>query len=164
MCVIGIDPGSRKCGYGIVDAEGRYIASGTIVLSERSPLHVRLVELFDDLSGVMEEFRPEEAVVEKVFVAKSVKSALVLGQARGVALLAASKRGMPIHEYAALEIKKAVTGYGRAEKPQVMEMVKRLLNLQKYDLSPDGADALAMALCHINQQRLAKATGGGAGA
>ena len=151
--VLGIDPGSRKCGFGIVSPDGKYLASGTIVLPEKEPLPTRLRELYDELASVIVEFRPTLAAVEKVFFAHSAKSALILGQARGVALLAASVGGLEVREYSATEVKKAVTGYGRAEKGQVQDMVKSILGLG-HALSPDGADALAVAICHLSTVRL----------
>ncbi len=157
VTVLGIDPGSRKCGFGVLGPDGGYLASGTIVLAAKDPLHMRLKELYDELVDVIDEYRPEIAVVEKVFFARNVKSALILGQARGVALLAASSRGLGVEEYSAAEVKKAVTGYGRAEKGQVQEMVKSILKLD-HSLSPDGADAIAVALCHINTVRLEERT------
>jgi crossover junction endodeoxyribonuclease RuvC len=156
--ILGIDPGSRSCGYGIIDADGRYVCSGRVVPGAGSPLHVRLKELHEGLDEVIREFGPEEAVVEKVFFAKSARSALSLGHARGIALLAAAAGGLAVHEYSALEVKKAVTGYGRAEKKQVEEMVKRVLGID-VALSTDGADALALAVCHRNRAWLA-AVGG----
>ncbi len=152
--VLGIDPGSRKCGFGILTPDGKYLASGTIVLPAGEPLPSRLRELFDELASVIEEFRPTLAAVEKVFFAHSAKSALILGQARGVALLAASVGGLEVREYSATEVKKAVTGYGRAEKGQVQDMVKSILGLGGHALSPDGADALAVAICHLSTLRL----------
>ena len=153
--VLGIDPGSRKCGFGVVSTDGKYIASGTIVLSVNEPLPFRLRELYDELISVIEEFRPSQAAVEKVFFAHSAKSALTLGQARGVALLTASIGGIEVSEYSATEVKKAVTGYGRAGKGQVQDMVKSILGLS-HDLSPDGADAVAVALCHLSTMRFEK--------
>lgn len=157
VTVLGIDPGSRKCGFGVLGPDGGYLASGTIVLPDKEPLHIRLNELYDELVAVIDEYRPEVAVVEKVFFARNVKTALTLGQARGVALLAASCRGLDVEEYSAAEVKKAVTGYGRAEKGQVQEMVKRILEID-HSLSPDGADAIAVALCHISTVRLEERT------
>ena len=145
--VLGVDPGSRLCGYGIIDGNGGYVASGTIKMTANRPLHVRLGELFKGLGSVIEEFSPSEASVEKVFFAKSVSAALTLGHARGVALLALEMSGVGVFEYSPLEIKKAVTGYGKADKPQVQAMVKQILGLD-FSPSPDGADALAMAICH----------------
>lgn len=159
LTVIGIDPGSRLCGYGIVKSDGMryfYIGSGRIELGETNPLHIRLKELYQGLSEVMEEYKPDEAAIEKVFFAKSAKSALSLGQARGVAVFTAAHNGLEVHEYSALEVKKAVTGYGRAEKSQVAQMVKNILHIN-FDLSPDSADALAIALCRLTRLGLENA-------
>jgi crossover junction endodeoxyribonuclease RuvC len=159
--VLGIDPGSRSMGYGLVERDGpdyRYVASGRIVPGPKNPLHLRLRELYEDLNDVIREYGPSEAVVEKVFFAKSAQSALSLGQARGITLLAAASSGLMVHEYSALAVKKAVTGYGRAEKAQVQEMVKSLLDI-RVNLSSDGADALALVLCHINTTAFNKAVG-----
>lgn len=145
--VLGIDPGSRLCGYGVIDSAGAYVASGTIRMTAKRPLHVRLAELYEGLVSVVDEFSPQVASVEKVFFAKSVKAALTLGHARGVALLVLEQKGVDVFEYSPLEIKKAVTGYGRAGKQQVQAMVRQVLGLD-FDPSPDGADALAMAVCH----------------
>lgn len=153
--VLGIDPGSLSCGYGIVEAAGngpRYITSGKIVLSPKKPLPSRLKELYEDLLDIIKEHRPSEAAVEKIFFAKSAKAALSLGQARGVALLASSGGGLAVHEYNPTEVKRAVTGYGRAEKAQIQQMVKTILGLKETP-GPDSADALALALCHINRLR-----------
>lgn len=145
--VLGIDPGTRLCGYGVIDDRGRYLASGTIKMSANRPLHFRLLELYNELVSVIDEFGPSEAAVEKVFFAKSVRAALTLGHARGVILMALEQGGLNVFEYSPLEIKKAVTGYGRAGKQQVQSMVRQVLELD-FNPSPDGADALAMALCH----------------
>jgi crossover junction endodeoxyribonuclease RuvC len=161
VLVMGIDPGSRSLGYGIVETDGygfRYVTSGRLVPGPKSPLYIRLKDIFEGLSEVINEFGPSEVVVEKVFFAKSPRSALSLGQARGVALLAAASAGIDVHEYGALAVKKAVTGYGRAEKSQVQKMVKNMLDI-KTALSPDGADALALAICHINTISYGKTVG-----
>lgn len=154
--VIGIDPGSRMCGYGIIDSVPNrkgtaytYIASGRIELTPAGLLHVRLKEIYDALSEIICEYAPSEAVVEKIFFAKSVKSALQLGHARGIALLAAVSSGLPVYEYSALQVKKAVAGYGRADKNQIQQMVRVILNI-KSSLSSDSADALAISICHLN--------------
>ena len=151
--MLGIDPGSRKCGFGVLGPDGGYLASGTIVLKAGDPLHLRLNELYNELVDVIDEYRPAVAAVERVFFAKSAKSALTLGQARGVAILAASIRGLDVMEYSATEVKKAVTGYGRAEKGQVQDMVRQMLGID-HALSPDGADAIAIAMCHVSTIRL----------
>ncbi|MCI4624700.1 MAG: crossover junction endodeoxyribonuclease RuvC [Candidatus Magnetoovum sp. WYHC-5] len=151
--VIGIDPGSIVCGYGVLQSRGRniiYITSGDIRLPKTAPLPIRLKHLYEGLTEVVEMYKPDEAVIEKIFYSKGVTSALNLGHARGVAMLCVSKVGIPVIEYSSLEVKKAVTGYGRADKVQVMEMVKRILN--KTDrLTQDSGDALALALCHIQR-------------
>lgn len=159
--VMGIDPGSHALGYGLVESDGsnfRYLASGRIVPGAKDPLHSRLLQIHEGLVEVVHEFSPQEAVVEKIFFAKSARSALSLGHARGIALLAAASAGLEVHEYSALAVKKSVTGYGRAEKSQVQEMVKSLLGIRT-SLSSDGADALALALCHINTMSFNKAVG-----
>ncbi len=173
--ILGIDPGSIICGYGIISAEAprrsmeglkagtsnfrtfalnpAYVASGRIMLSSKQPLDARLREIYTGLSDIIKEYSPDEVAIEKVFFAKSIKAALTLGQARGAALVAAASRGIPVYEYSALEVKKAVVGYGRAEKHQVQGMVAMVLNL-KIKLSADSADALALALCHTNTLRI----------
>lgn len=163
--VLGIDPGSRICGYGIIETAVRsrgqskdgyiYIASGRIELSVKLPLHLRLKEIYDELTDIIREHRPTEAAVERVFFAKSARAALNLGHARGVSLLAATSERLPVYEYSALEVKKAVVGYGRAEKRQVQQMVRTILNLRT-TLSPDSADALALSICHLNTMRLGR--------
>ncbi len=115
------------------------------------PLHERLKDLFKCLSDVISETAPDEIVIERMFFAKGVKAAISFGHTRGVVLLAASLTGIPIFEYSPLEVKQAVAGYGRADKTQVQRMVKEILNIS-HQLSADGADALAIALCHANMQ------------
>lgn len=160
--IIGIDPGSIFCGYGIVELKGlsnvKYIVSGRIALNRKKNLHDRLSELFTELVGIIREFDPGEAVIERIFYAKGIKAALNLGHARGVALLAASLENLSIHEYSALEVKKSVVGYGRADKQQVKEMVSSILKL-KTNLSEDSADALGLALCHGNSLTFSKKVG-----
>ncbi len=151
--MLGIDPGSIYCGYGIIRKKGAncaYVSSGRISMTKSAPLEVRLRELFEGLNEVIGEFIPRAGVVEKIFFAKSARGALSLGHARGVALLALANASVPLYEYSALEVKKAVTGYGRAEKPQVQSMIKRILGLP-FSPSTDGADALALALCHVQR-------------
>lgn len=148
MLAFGIDPGSRRTGYGAVRVEGSrllHVASGVIRLDEDAPLSVRLAALFEQLTGLLAEVAPERVFLESVFHHKSAQSALVLGQARGVALLVAARTGRPVGEVSPAEVKKAVTGSGRATKEQVQEMVRALLGLQ--DRAPaDASDALAVAV------------------
>ncbi len=153
--IIGIDPGSIYCGYGLLEKEAkniRYVSSGTITLAKKEILSTRLKHLFERLTDVIKSFRPDEAVIERVFFAKGYRAALNLGHARGIALLTAAMEEIPIIEYSALEMKKAVAGYGRADKRQVQEMVKSLLHIE-VPLTSDSADALALAICHLNTMK-----------
>ncbi len=150
--ILGIDPGSRKTGYGLIENTGnriRHLASGCIRLNAKHPLSDRLSILSRELEQLIEEFRPDCGVVEKIFFAKNAQSALTLGHARGVILLKFSERNLPIHEYQTLKIKQTVVGVGRADKDQVQHMVKILLNLQN-KLQEDEADALAVAITHAH--------------
>lgn len=135
-----------------------YVASGRIALGRDEPLTRRLGCLYRELDAVINQYRPDCAAVEKVFFAKSVKSALSLGQARGVAVAAASVNDLPVYEYAATEVKKAVVGYGRADKRQIQEMVMAIMELSSRP-SEDSADALAVAICHAHLDRVARAMG-----
>ena len=154
MRVLGIDCGSEFTGYGLVEQNNngdlRYVTCGTIKLSPRQTLPHRLNQVFETLRKVIAEFQPDDVAIEDVFYAVNVKSALKLGQVRGVAMLAASSSGLQVSEYAPLSIKSAVVGYGKAEKSQVQQMVTALLRLSAPPESPDAADALAIAICHLH--------------
>jgi crossover junction endodeoxyribonuclease RuvC len=156
MRVMGIDCGTECTGYGVVDLDGRdklvCVSFGGIRLSSREPLPIRLSTVFDRLSGVIQEFQPDRVAIEEVFYSVNAKSALKLGQVRGVAMLAASSQKLQIGEYAPLTIKAAVVGYGRAEKEQVQLMVARLLCLEEIPEPADAADALAIAICDLHTQ------------
>lgn len=160
--VLGIDPGSLYCGYGIIDRGANnsyiYITSGNIETSRHKTLDRRIMEIYDTLQVIIRTYRPNVAAIEKVFFAKSVRSALSLGHVRGASLLAAAKEGLTIYEYSPLEVKKAVVGYGRAEKSQVQAMVKSILNVDK-PFSYDSADALAISICHLNTVRFEELLG-----
>ena len=153
--ILGIDPGSRTTGYGIIGIEGSkqtYIDSGCIRIvkpGEQLPLAERLRIIFDSISNLVADYRPDEAAIERVFLSKNADSALKLGQARGVAMVAISVHALDVAEYSALEVKKAVVGTGRATKEQVQHMVTAILRLNKSPQA-DAADALAIALCHAN--------------
>src|SRR5215470_16755130 len=154
MRVLGIDCGTECTGYGLVelgrnDALGS-IAYGAIQLSRQVPLPERLSTIFDKLCALIEQHRPERVAIEDVFYAVNVKSALKLGQVRGVAMLAAASAGLEVAEYSPLSIKSAVVGYGKAEKHQVQQMVARLLKLEEIPEPSDAADALAIAICHLH--------------
>lgn len=160
--ILGVDPGSRITGYGIIRVEGRtieYIDSGCIRVGEK-PMAERLQTIFQSLALLIGEYRPEEFAIEQVFMARNPDSALKLGQARGAALTAVVQSGVPVFEYSARQVKQAVVGRGGAEKVQVAEMVKHLLGLEKRP-QEDAADALAIALCHAHT-RVSLARMGGA--
>ncbi|HEV7217684.1 MAG: crossover junction endodeoxyribonuclease RuvC [Terriglobales bacterium] len=154
MRVLGIDCGTEYTGYGVVelspDEKLICITCGAIKLSPRDPLCERLATIFGRLGEIIRAHRPDNVAIEEIFYAVNVKSALKLGQVRGVAMLAASSVGLQVSEYAPLTIKSAVVGYGRAEKYQVQSMVTRLLNLAEIPEPPDAADALAIAICHLH--------------
>ena len=155
MKVFGIDPGSQRTGYGCVESDGsrhRLVVCGAIVTSPRLGFPAQLLRIHQQLSALLAEHRPDCVAVESVFHAANVRSALVLGHARGVALLAAVEAGFTCAEYSPAEIKRAVVGYGRAEKQQVQEMVKMLLGLDEVPSPHDAADALAVAICHLHSQ------------
>lgn len=159
--ILGIDPGSRYTGYGIIDCDrgrSQVVASGRIAAGD-GDISGRLVRIDAELTALLTEFQPAEAALEEVFVKHNVRSALVLGQARGVALCAIARVAVPAAEYAPAQVKMALTGSGRAEKEQVQHMVKVLLGLQGR-LQADAADALAIALTHAQVRRTRQATGG----
>src|SRR5690242_21770074 len=154
MRVLGVDCGTEYTGYGVVEQaeDGRLSchAVGAIRLSSREPLPTRLNSIFCRLRELIQEHRPDDVAIEDVFYAVNVKSALKLGQVRGVAMLAAATAGLEVAEYAPLSIKSAVVGYGKAEKEQVQSMVTRLLALAEPPQSADASDALAIAICHLH--------------
>lgn len=154
--VLGIDPGSRVTGFGVIDLLGTqriYVASGCIRTASAAPLAQRLKVILDGISEVVAHYGPSESAVEQVFVNVNPKSTLLLGQARGAAISALVLAGLPVAEYTALQVKQAVVGHGHADKTQVQAMVVRLLNLNGTPQA-DAADALAVALAHANQGAL----------
>lgn len=151
MKICGVDPGSRCTGYAVISVQGnrcRALDWGVIRTAAGSSLPTRLAHIHSELSALLEKHLPDSVAVEGVFHAVNASSALKLGHTRGVILLAAEQKGLPVHEYSPLKVKQAVVGYGRAEKHQVQLMVKRLLNLEETPEPHDAADALAIALCH----------------
>lgn len=157
--ILGLDPGSRATGYGFIEKEGArlyFVSCGVIRTSPRLDFAERLREIHDGLCEVIERQQPDWAAVEEVFMARNPMSALKLGHARGVAMLAACRHELPVREYSARAVKQAVTGYGQAAKGQVQQMVRVLLQLSASP-SQDAADALAVALCHANHCNLAGA-------
>jgi len=156
VIIFGIDPGSERTGYGCVDSDGRrhrLVACGAISAPAHAPFPERLLCIHAGLAALLAEHRPDAVAVENVFHSKNVRSALKLGHARGVALLAASQAGLLVAEYSPAEIKRAVVGFGRAEKQQVGGMVKLLLRLAAVPTPHDAADALAVAICHVNSSQ-----------
>ena len=154
MRVLGIDCGGEYTGFGVVeqssDQQLMCIDCGAVHLSSRDPLPSRLKRIFDDLGGVIDRHQPDMVAIEDVFYAANAKTALKLGQVRGVAMLVAAHHGLQVAEYAPLSIKSAVVGYGRADKVQVQQMVMRLLRLAEPPEPFDASDALAIAICHLH--------------
>ena len=162
--LLGIDPGSRITGYGIIEEIGsqcRYVASGCIRIKD-APLPERLQQIFEGINTVIEMYSPQSVGIEQVFMSRNADSALKLGQARGAAIVASVNQGLEVSEYSARQVKQAVVGKGSAEKSQVQHMVKSVLKLDKTPQA-DAADALAIALCHSHTRssliRMAGATG-----
>lgn len=152
--IMGIDPGLRRCGWGIIESNGNrlgFVACGTLTPDATRTLAQRLAELHAGLSALIGEYRPDEAAVEETFVNQGVRSALQLGQARGVALMTPAALGLPVGEYAANLVKKSVVGTGHADKEQVQLMVRTLLPGASFS-GADAADALAIAICHAHHR------------
>ena len=155
MRVLGIDCGSERTGYGVIDSDGsrhRMLVAGVIRTAPKAPFERRLLEIAEGLRGLVREYAPEWAAVEEVFYAVNVKTVLKLSHVRGVALLVAAETGLLVAEYSPLEIKTSVVGYGRAEKCQVKLMVQSLLGLPQAVDSEDASDALAAAICHATRE------------
>ena len=153
MRIFGIDPGSERTGYGCVESDGRrhrLVTCGAITAPPGSDLPQRLSRIYRELSALLRTAQPECVAIENLFHAANARSALRLGHARGVAMLAAVEAGCEVVEYTPAEVKRAVVGYGRAEKPQVQMMVKLLLGLAAAPSPHDAADALAVAICHVH--------------
>ncbi len=167
MIVLGIDPGTASTGWGVVEQQGNRLRSrghGCIVTSAKDPNHVRLRRIYDEARLLLRRFKPDVVAIEELFVNVNVKTALAVGQARGVLILAAADLDLAPFEYSPLQIKMSVTGYGRASKLQVQEMTKVLLGLERIPQPDHAADALAVAICHAHNcsDGLARAARGGA--
>ncbi len=157
--IIGIDPGLRRTGWGVVESDGvrlTYVASGLVTSDSDDDLAYRLRDMFEGFASVIASFKPHEAAVEETFVNKNARATLKLGQARGMALLAPAQKGLIVAEYPPNVIKKTVTGAGHAEKRQIAAMIGFLLPKARFD-SADEADALAIAICHANHRQSARA-------
>lgn len=156
MLTLGIDPGTAITGYGLVRATGddyELVDFGVITTSASLSLPARLRVLYQELTRIIETWRPDDAAVEQLFFSRNARTALAVGHARGVALLVLANAGLPIAEYTPGQVKQAVVGYGRGQKGQIQEMVRLLLNLDEVPTPDDAADALAIAICHINCRR-----------
>ncbi len=154
---LGIDPGTAIMGYGLVasaDDQFELVSYGVITTPSHLPLAKRLQLLYQQLSSIIESAQPTEVVVEELFFSRNVQSALAVGQARGVAILAAANFDLAISEYTPLQVKQAIVGYGRARKEQIQEMVRLLLNMSEVPQPDDAADALALAICHLQMSRV----------
>lgn len=158
--VLGIDPGSRITGYGLVEQEGSrliHLDNGAVFTDSAADFPGRLQQIFNGITQIIEQFRPDHVAVENIFFATNPQSALKLGQARGAAIVAAVHAGLPVSEYTALQVKQAVVGQGKASKEQVQKMLKALLGLPEI-AQADASDALAVAVCHIHSHSLAART------
>lgn len=157
MRILGIDPGTATTGFGVIDAtkqDLKFVDAGVITTKAGIDMPDRLVTIYDELGQLMDEFKPEIVVVEQLFFARNVTTGITVGQSRGIVLLVAAQRGLRIMEFTPLQVKSAVTGYGKADKKQVQEMVKTLLSLKSVPKPDDAADALAIAIAAANSSKL----------
>ena len=162
--ILGIDPGTATMGWGVIRQEGnrlRYVQHGTVTTPPGWEMPRRLERLFDGVTELIQGYRPATVAVEELFFNTNVTTAITVGQARGVALLAAYRAGIEVHEYTPLQVKQAITSYGRADKRQVQEMVRALLNLREIPRPDDAADGLAIAICHAFSSRMSGKVGVG---
>lgn len=166
ILILGLDPGTAVTGWGVIEYAGdksRLVHHGTIVTSAADPAHERLQIIYNRLLEVIDRFQPQEAAIEELFGGVNLKTALAVGQARGVIVLACTERGVRPFDYTPLGIKQAVVGYGRASKVQVQQMVKVLLSLSKIPRPDHAADALGVAICHAHSRRTGSLVGQTAG-
>lgn len=157
MRILGIDPGTVVIGYGIIDSDDdkiTFVACSAVKCRQRSPMGERLSYLYNELSEVISHHRPDVVAIEQPFVARNVRSALAIGKAQAVSILAAANRGIPTYEYTPAQVKRVVTDYGASSKEQVQEMVRLQLGLSQPPQPTDASDALAVAICHIREMRL----------
>ncbi len=159
MLILGLDPGLATTGYGLVEGDGtamRAVEYGVIETPPNTPLGARLAQLYHEIRALLERCHPHSAAVEELFFATNARTAIMVGEGRGVILLALAEAGVPVVEYTPLQIKQAVTGYGLADKQQVQQMVQLLLSLSDVPRPDDAADALAASICHYNALRYAE--------
>lgn len=158
MITLGVDPGTAIMGFGVIhgDSEPRLLAHGVVRTQSSEPMPDRLLQLFNGLTQIIQDHKPDVMAVEQLFFARNVTNALAVGQARGVALLAGAQHGVPVFEYKPSEVKLAVAGHGGADKQQVQSMVQLILGLDTVPHPDDAADALAVAICHVYSSRLGR--------
>jgi crossover junction endodeoxyribonuclease RuvC len=158
MLALGLDPGLAITGYGLVretpGGELDLVTYGAITTSAGDPLPERLLSIAEQLDGLLAQHTPDVVAIEELFFCRNVTTALIVGQARGVAMLTVARHGVPIYEYKPMAVKQAVSGYGNASKPQVQEMVRLILNLGEVPQPDDAADGVAVAICHLHSARL----------
>lgn len=151
MRILGIDPGIATVGFGVIDEDRgkqKYVSCGVITTPAHTPLSARLNRIYEDLGQLFETFKPDAISIEELFFNTNITTGISVAHGRGVILLAAYRHGIPVFEYTPLQVKQAVVGYGRAEKKQVIDMVRRILNMPAPPKPDDAADAVAMAICH----------------
>ena len=151
MIILGIDPGVATIGFGLIDAQrsrNRLLRYGVITTPAGIPLSSRLLQISNDMEELIRTFQPDEMAVEELFFSKNITTGIAVAHGRGVILLSAEKLGVPVFEYTPMQVKQAVVGYGKAEKRQVMDMTRRILNMKEIPRPDDAADALALAVCH----------------
>ncbi|MGB5924897.1 MAG: crossover junction endodeoxyribonuclease RuvC [Dehalococcoidia bacterium] len=158
MRILGVDPGTINLGYGVVDGEEEMhmVDCGVVNLSAQLPMEERLRSLYSELSKIIARHKPSEVAIEDPFIGHNVRSAFAIGKAQAIAILAAANKGLPIYYYSPAKIKKQITSYGQSDKRQVQEMVRVQLRLAELPQPSDAADALAVAMCHIQQRRLSQ--------
>jgi len=156
MCILGVDPGTINLGYGVVDGEEEMhmVDCGVIKLPSQLPMEERLRSLYAELSKIIAKYKPSEVAIEEPFIGRNVRSAFAIGRAQAIAILAAVNQGLSIYYYSPARIKQQITSYGQSDKQQVQEMVRIQLGLSELPQPSDAADALAVAICHIQQSRL----------
>lgn len=154
MRILGIDPGTAITGFGVIDCEGsrfKFVDAGVIRTPKEQPMNERLQTVYDEIKELLTEFKPDVMSIELLFFARNVTTAMTVGQSRGIVMLAATQAKIPVFEYTPMQVKQAVTGYGKADKKQIQEMVKQLLKLDAIPKPDDAADGLAIAITHAGQ-------------
>jgi crossover junction endodeoxyribonuclease RuvC len=155
--ILGLDPGTATTGYGVVDKIGaspKMVDYGAILTSPKKSIPQRLIDIYNDLNKIIDQYQPDVIVMERLFFAKNQTTAIAVGKACGVMQFAAAQRGLSVVEYTPMEVKQAVVGYGGAEKKQIQFMIQRILNLRELPKPDDAADALALAVCHAHSEKL----------